>query len=382
MKLLEFLWSALAPQSLLEQVSSKGSRMNIPERIPYDINQYALYEAYLPLEAIIFYIGAFAPSDRAVNSIVANVLKAKKQLEKSSSSLLLLQNFSKTISSPGEIGALIKLRNQLLSGDKSYIMEGQTRRNIARILKRLRKTEEDGSNEGSSNNSSSNSGDSAGDSNNGDKIRIAEFEPCDQDSEYKLMIKRLREAVYENENIGKAMAEERREFYRKREERTPEEILKAKVSISLGGFLIRPNSLFRLIRLIRVDNKEVRVRGWMHQIMSAVEDLELKTGTKTAFKKKLMIRELLQGLLDGKNRSLDQVLEARSEILQLALRERKAIEKENMEQEQYIRNLIRVIENMREEQWIVRYNKDIADDYVKFLLSGLPSYKRDLLSHF
>ena len=44
--------------------------------------------------------------------------------------------------------------------------------------------------------------------------------------------------------------------------------------------------------------------------------------------------------------------------------------------------MIRVVENMKTEKWIVKYNKDIVDDYVTYLLTGQEKDKKRLLNNF
>lgn len=359
MKWADILYAALfsSPESMVEPSDHYMARRGDVVFTP-TLGQYVLYEAYMPIDAIVFLIGAYRPTDRELSYVVDCVLNAKNLMLADRGIVGTFANLSGILRESGEVGRLLKARNDMVAMDESFIIQNYVRRVHADISERIQKrAREAGAIE-------------------------SQGDDTDRDREYREMIRRLKYVVYENRNVGKALRAEKEEFYRKYRRVSRDEALTTKISLSLGGAIIQVPSMPRLIAEINIPSKEAKVREWVHSIMGAVEDLELRTKTKSLFEAKAITREFLEDCLRRKNGSYDSVFEVRSKILQLALGTKEKMEVENWRQESYIKAMIDTIENIRSGDWLVRYNKDIAEAYIVYLLTGQADDKNRLLNHF
>ena len=126
----------------------------------------------------------------------------------------------------------------------------------------------------------------------------------------------------------------------------------------------------RIVARLSASGKEIKIREWVAGMMRVVEDLHARTSRLPSFERKMCIKEFLEGCLERRSADLDDVFEMRSNMLREALLDEEEQEKENLAQERHIRRLIADVENMKDEPWIVRYDKGMVEDYVLFLLSG------------
>lgn len=344
-----------------------------------DLNQYILYESYMPIDAIAFYIGAYRPSNKVLNILVDNILKAKQEILKNIEYVVAFKNLSNVVKDSGTIGNLIKYRNNILNTiDKSNIAKKYTQIAVETVAKQLGIY---GVNDNIGN-----------DSNMIIYTDIKETFPIDnikrklydiqKNDEYKSMIKRLKNIITENKNIYKALKIEKEEFYRNHVTYDTEDILKFKISLSLGGSIIEPFSLPKFIKNVEVDKKDVKIREWIYTIMRPIEDLELKISSKSFIEAKTIVKEFLKNCLTRKNNNLDEVFEARSQILQLSGNAKHGSELEDSRQETYVKNMIKIMENLKNDQWLIKYNKDIVEDYIVYLTTGNMNDRKRLLAHF
>lgn len=362
-----------------------------------DLGQHVLYESFVPIDAVVFMIGTYSPSEKEIGYIIRDVLRAKKEILRNKDAIGAFGNFSKIVNEAGELGRLIMARNSMISTDKSFIMRNYVKRTLCGMAERLREAKNSDAEEADATKSeaaatSTVSAASAVDGTAG-VVGDAGNESCspelaepladpERDQAYEDMIRRLRRVIYDNGNLGKRLALEKEEFYRKYTAFTDAEVLRTKIAISLGGFALSPLSLPGLIYAVDTQNKEAKVREWVNGMMRAVEGLELKTRTKSFFEMKTVVKDFLEGCLRRRGSEGDDVIGVRSKILLMALGTQEKIDMENWRQEKYIKELIEVVDNMRHGDWIVKYNKEIADDYVTYLLTGQPRDKARLLSHF
>lgn len=367
MKWTTMLYAALFPSSENE-VRPAMHHMAKREDVVFapSLGQYILYEAYFPIDAVVFLIGAYSPTDKELAFVVSRVLRAKSLVLTDKDAIGSFENLSSIVKSTGEVGKLLKVRNDIVAEDESFIIQNYIKKTQADIFSRLEtrrnQTKMDPADKGT------------GESLLDDRLG--------RDHEYKEMIHRLKYVIYENRNISKALRREKEEFYRRYRSLSKSEILRTKISLSLGGPVISTPSLPGLINGINMPNKEIKVREWVYNIMALVEDLELKTRTKSTFEAKAIIKEFLEDCLRRKNGDYDSVFEMRSKILQLALGTKEKMDLENWRQEKYIKDTIGVIENIRSDGWLIKYNKDIAEAYITYLLTGQQDDKNRLLNHF
>ncbi len=203
-----------------------------------------------------------------------------------------------------------------------------------------------------------------------------------RDKEYRRMIFRLKSAIEEKKNLSRILKEEKEEFYRNFVKYDKAEIFKAKIEISLGSYIISTSMLGYVFSKINIPDRDLKIREWMYKIMKNVENIELRIGTKSAIEKKFIIKNLLEDCLDKKNEELNELFDLRSNILLKAFNSEEKLKEINLKQEKHIKYLISIVENMKNEDWIIKYNKDIVEDFIKYLLTNLKQDKNKLLKHF
>ena len=119
------------------------------------------------------------------------------------------------------------------------------------------------------------------------------------------------------------MSLEKEEFYRVYEKISKAEINRTRISLSLGGAIINLPGILNMIENVNIPKKSKTVRKWITELMKIVEELELKTRTKSLFDQKVIILEFLRSCLDRKSSDYDFAFEIRSNILELAFRDAK-----------------------------------------------------------
>ncbi|KAI4292309.1 hypothetical protein PAPHI01_1583 [Pancytospora philotis] len=334
-----------------------------PEHQP-NIALHALYEFMLPIDAILFLAGAYRLSKSEREYIVSMVLQAKASLLKDPSQLELLSNYSTVQRGPAALSKLLHSRYTILSTDDSAIglqmLKGAQRRILARLqgqdaspaAEQLRKS------------------------------IAAAPEITNRDAEYRDMIKRLLRLMYEDGPLNRVLEYEKEEFYRIFRDIRPDEVARLRNELSLGSAVVNTTELPQLVASISGRNKEELVRKWVERLMGLVEALELRIRTKPLIEAKRLARRFLQNCLQPGTEEFDTAYALRSELFGLAGVDDHTAEYKNWQQDRHVKAMIGVLENIRETDWLVKYNRDIKDDYNAFLLTGLESDKRKLLQNF
>ncbi|KAI5169642.1 hypothetical protein PAEPH01_0879 [Pancytospora epiphaga] len=339
-----------------------------------NIKQQILYEYYMNIDSIVFLIGAYNLTKKELDSIIGLVLTAKKLILKDNKTIEQIGNLSSITRGDSEVRELLKRRKSILKGDKSFISVNIIKKAQKNMLERIKglseiiklKTATDALNtyrEGVIAN-----------------ISIT-LNPA-RDHEYKDMMHRLKQIVYENGPIGKQLKHEKEEFYKKYENIEPAKIQNIKISLSLGGFIINPHVFSELVAGLNIVDKEERVRKWVGDMMRAAEELELRIQTKSFIEKKRILKEYLESFFNPKHGNVDNILELRSEIFKTLFKSEKELGLGIWKQEAYIRSMIWVIGNIRKDEWMIRCNKEITEDYTIFLLTEQQEDKKQLFTHF
>ncbi|ORD94106.1 hypothetical protein ECANGB1_1129 [Enterospora canceri] len=344
------LFSKLFTVQLEESQKSEAHYYPIPPiKSAFNTSRELLYESFIPVDAIVFYIGTYHASEGELAKITKNVLEAKKLILEDSKNIDEFRLFDPNV--PGAIGKLQKFRSDLIKKDESGILRDLIMKKQSDLDQRRK---------------------------DGTKL----VDDQERDKMYKEMLHRLRLAVINGSNIVKKIEDEKNALYRDYIDVPAVEKYKLLIELSLGGFVVRLQALYTEIRRIEIPKKEAAVRKWINEFMAIVEDLELRTRTKTLMEQKTIIREFLLGCLYRKNTKFDKIFEMRSEIMDLALTDFNEYIAENIKQEEEIRNMITVVENIRSGRIDIKHNKDITDKYVKYLLNGDDSDKEVLLKEF
>lgn len=310
-----------------------------------DLKKEVLFESYISIDAIVFYMGAYHTNSTTVTKIVSHVLEAKDLIVKDKGIIEDFNNLSEEVPK-SKARDLIKFRNKLIKNDKSGIFKNL-------ILKKQMhlKTTEVGEDPG-------------------------------RNEMYVEMIQRLKNSISNGENVTKKINEEKINFYKDYAVVTSQERQKILMDLSLGGFILRLPSLFTFIQKIEIPKKSVTVKKWIMEFFKIIEDLELRTKTKELIEQKSIIREFLIGCLYRKNHAYDKIFEMRSEIMDLVLTNFNDYVEENIKQEEEIRRMIQVVDNIATGKITVVYSKDIREKFIVYLLTGLDSDKEVLLEEF
>ena len=315
----------------------------------FNIEKEVLYESYIPIEAIVFYMGAYHTNDGEVNEIVKNVLEAKKLLVADRNMLTYFLNTNEENIENSAKG-ILKFRNKMVKKDKSVIFKNLIIKKQMNLMERYK-----------------------------EEMNILDPEIDDQ---YKEMILRLKSDITNGENIVTKIQVEKENFYKNYLNVSDDDKFMLMMELSLGGFIVRLPSLYQNISKINIQKKSEAVRKWIQEFMKIVEDLELRTRNKPLIDQKLIILEFLKGCLYRKDSKFDKIFEMRSEILDLSLETFGSYMDENVKQEEEIKKMMIMVENIRTGIINIKYSKDITEKYINYLISGMEKDKEKLLKEF
>lgn len=342
----KLLYSSLF-SPLLEN-STKPEETNC--RISQDIIKVVLYETYIPLEALVFQIGISKMSKGELKTVVGQVLNAKKLVNSRPESVSKFFNISDVNNEQGEFKDLLKFRQNLISSDKSLIFEALLKENLQMILECV------------------------------DKLKNKSVKDPHIDNNYISMVDRLYDAVYDNVNVQDALDKEKNEFYRDFYPVNQRETQLAKIALSLGGTIVNLRDLLNFSNKLKSYKKEGLVREWVRIIFDSVEDLMIKTASKGFIEQKSIVEKFINESVDSE--SGNAAYEVRTAIL-------KALELSQNETEEFMArqknenmNILKTIGNIKTPQWIVKYNKQIREDMIEYLLTLQPEDKKKILNHF
>lgn len=329
-------------------------RMQSRCEIKHDLMTMILYESLLPIDAIVFEIGISKLSTKQTNRIVDAVLTAKKHILANPRAIAKLFDMSNIQNKDRSISRILGFRHMMMQRDQSSILRRLIREHLLRIHECIREQV-------------------------GVLHRNRQIFDPKRDAEFRKMILRLREAILENLDIGDMISKEKDEFYRTF--RAVKNVRKGKISLSLGGSILNPKDMLELVSKIDAKDKTKAVREWVDIILEPIEVLQMN-GMKSFVEQKFIVLDFLRECLERKTGMYDSAFEARSQIMKAAKLDDAQIQNVLLKQEHNSRSLLRLVENMREEPWIVRYNRQIKDDYVRYLLTLQKEDKDRIMAHF
>jgi len=322
--------------------------------IKYDLPTVILYESFIPLDALVFEIGTSRPSKRELNHIIDAIIESKKLVLKDVSNIKNFFNLENPENYSGPLKAPIALRFGLIQKDKSFIFKELIRSNLFSISRCVR-----------------------------ERVGIFHkneifFDPR-RDKEYRSMVLRIRDVISENLEVNEILEKEKTEFYRKFQKIT--RVKKSKISLNLGGSILNLKDMSEFVYKIDLKDKSKVVREWVDALMAPIEDLQ-QINIKSFIEQKFSVIEFLKECLDRKTGAYESSFEARDLIIKLAKLSEKEKSRFLSRQRTETKKLLKMAENLKIEQWIIKYSKQIKEDYVAFLLSSQEKDKQNLMSHF
>lgn len=284
-------------------------------------------------------------------------------------------NFSQKLDVDGSLNLALKKRNTYFEKDASQIAKQlyiEQLRNLKEIISKL-------------------------DQQNFNKVLTVKHIK-NKNIKYQRMIKALRKAVIETENLTKAMIREKREFIQGFKEKEHfeenEKLFETKIAFNLGGSIFAPNIFMQLSKDILTEKKDELIEKVVKALLLPIEKLELFIRYKSNTEKKEEILKFLLSCLEKRNDKffdlIDEAFKMRSTIINLyAVNNEKIdskvfIDKIDRHQENYIKEMIKKIKKVKEdslEKFMV-LNRDIISSYRKALWSGNKNSKTELQNLF
>ncbi|KAM0674498.1 hypothetical protein GVAV_002113 [Gurleya vavrai] len=234
---------------------------------------------------------------------------------------------------------------------------------------------------------------------NDDLTRIINIKKTNKTNrKYLRMIKALRKAVIDTENLTKAIEREKSEFTRnfmvKREILESKELHEMKISFNLGGPIFVPNILLQMIQGIVILDKDETFGKFVDKLLKPIEALQNYSKMKSSTEKKEEIIKFLLACLEKRNtvffESIDDAFKTRSSIISIYFKNEQnhlveqKISQIDKYQEIHIKNILRIVKEASEdlfEKFLV-YNEDVKKAYKKFLLTGSKEAKNNLVDLF
>lgn len=346
MRLTNLLYSAfLAPIIPLER------ELTATCPSPHNMFKMILYESYIPLDALAFKIGTKRMGKGEVEGIITKVLEMKKQILRDPNNAAKVFNLSDVINEKNPVRNLLLKRYSLIKSDDSFIFKELIREKQEELLRCIKTLE-------------------------GRAIR----DPLADDS-YRQMVYRIYETIYENLDVQEAINREKGEFYRIFIRGIPDkEYQRTRVVLSLGGSIFYLPQLIRLVGRINLKDKNKFVREWVNNVFSHIEKLSIAIASKHFIEQKYLVKEFIRNSTEtgpGNN-----AFESRMAIVKAANMNSEEIGELSMRQSVENEKLMRIVDNITEGHWIIRYNRDIKEDMITYLLTQQPEDKRRLLAHF
>lgn len=343
------LFSNLLFSTLLEPIKIQNQSFS-KCKIEFDLIKTALYESFIPIDAFVFIIGTTKMSKSEINTIAHDVINIKNSILKNTNNLSKVFNLSDKINEQGVMKTALARRLSLMNKDESFILKELIQDHQSKILSCI------------------------------DLFKNKGLSDPKIDKQYMKMVDRIYDAVYENLDINEILAREKQEFYREYKQLSQSEILRTKVALSLGSNIFYLPELVRIISRINLKEKEKFVRECANMIFDSVEKTFISMSSKSFIEQKYLAKEYVKNSIEiGPS---NNAFEVRSMIVRGAKLSDEDIKylgsKQNIENQR----LIRGIENMNEQRWIIRYNKQIKEDFITYLLTNQPEDKKKILNHF
>lgn len=347
------LFQSIFLSSLIDQSHKNMTDLHQCD-IKYDLVSTILYESFIPLDAIVFYVGTNYPSKSELNKLIDAILISKKVLLEDATNMAKFFNLESPVNETGPIKEIIQIRNNIVKKDKSFIFKEIIKNNLFAISKCIRS-----------------------------QIGIVHqnkylIDPK-KDEEFKKTVLRLEKYISENQEINELLNKERAEFYH--QSKPTKKALKAKIALSLGGSFINLKDMVELIFRINAADKIKELREWLNIMLEPIEKLQ-NDNIKGFMMQKFNIIDFLNECLDRKTGLYDSVFEIRDNILKAAKLSDTEKQKFFKRQRRKTESLIKIIKNIKKEQVLIKYSRQIKEDYTDFLITGQIQEKDKLMKNF
>jgi hypothetical protein len=367
MGLLKLLALLLFDPRRLNEINLRSPRAGEPNQpdntyiaVPDNLNREVLYESFIPVDALIFILETSSLSRSAYEDLIRKtVIEVKGLLCADFANFHLLDNYAlKPETRNRRLRAALETRNKYLENDKSLIAKGLVMEKYRQLAERVRNTE---------------------------------FVPKrDSDERYSQMMERLYDVMYADDGIYVAIQREKREFYRDNADVMPKEALDARTSLSLGGSVFMPGLLAAVLKSLNVAGKAEMIARALGDILAPIEELHSLAMHKSCTERRDLILSFLNSCLyrrtDVFKEKIDRGYETRSRILGLYLRGADDVAGKlqllDELQENEIRRLINLYENMREKDLYLRVDKAVVEAYSRWLDDGQRESERRLRKLF
>lgn len=318
--------------------------------ISHDIVNVILYESFIPLEALIFEIGTSHMSKSETLNIVKLVLEAKKLIVQKPENVSKFFNISDINNEKGAIKDLLMKRQSLISSDKSMIFESLVKDKLHSILDCI------------------------------DKLKDRIVQDPKIDKLYTAMVERIYNSIYENMDLQDIIEKEKNEFYREFKNFTPKKIKESKISLSLGSTIVNLPDLLNFSIRLKSKNRENLIREWTKGIFDSIENLLTQINSKDFIEQKSLVEKFIKEIAGSE--VSNTAYEVRTSIIKALDMQPDEIDSFMTRQKKINFSILEVIQNLKTPQWIIKYNKEVKEDMIEYLLTLQPEDKKKVLSHF
>lgn len=345
------LISDILYSALLTPITSPIPKIADKCKINFGIVKTILYESYIPIDALVFEIGTSKMSKGEVDKVVDSILEVKAQILENQQNVAKVFNLSETINGPRSIKEALEKRQKLISKDDSFIFKELIKEMQDNILECI-----------------------------GEFKNKRLYDPS-LDSQYRSMINRLYDAVYENQDIQEVLRREKNELFQNYRDDIPEsEFKRTRIALSLGSSAFSLSSLVTIIPKINLKEKRKFLNEQVNVLFEGIEELAILSSSKSFVEQKALVKEYIKSNMEmGPSNS---AFEFREAIINAAKLSSEEIKNLSAQQSRENMRLLEVVENMRVVPWIIKSNKEIKDDLIVYLLTQQPEDKKKVLNHF
>ncbi|KAK6089514.1 hypothetical protein P3W45_001513 [Vairimorpha bombi] len=327
-----------------------------------NLSREILYEGFIAIDSVIFLVETNIIREKDLEKFVKEtVLSAKKLLLLRPDIRKYFDNFSTNIDINNKyIKKLLQMRNKVFELDKSQIAMSITRDQIRQLENRI----------------------------NSELVLIED----NKENAYIRMIKALSDSRYGEDGLNVNLSKERFEFYRENVTLSKEQIIESKISLNLGGSIFGPSLLLNLIKRLTIQNKREIVKRSVSSFLEPLKILHENSINRSFMDKKKQIIEFLINCLEIRNgtyrQKVDEAFYNRSILIEHFIQENGAeddlFKTLDELQEEEIKKLIYIFENMTEEQMgsVIIHDRRLEEKYLNYLCDGQDSSKVKLFDLF
>lgn len=343
--------SSLLYSALFSPISQPILKNTETCSIKFDLVKIMLYEAYIPIDAMVFEIGTSKMNKREVRKIVNTILDVKKNILDDPMNIQKIYNLSEEIGEKGPMRVPLLKRQALIKRDESYIFKDLIKSKQEEILACV------------------------------DRFKDKKLEDPKLDQEYREMMDRLYDAVYENLNIQDVINREKDELFRDYKENIPEEEFKrARIALSLGSTIFYLPDLLKVIAKIDMVEKKKFVTDQVNIMFEEIEKLAIETASRNLVQQKALAIDFINSSTESG--PSNNAFEFRDAMVRAAKLTKDEIYEISGRQSKENRRILEAVKNMKSAPWIVKYNKQIKEDMITFLLTQQSEDKKKVLNHF